>query len=475
MVQRHSYAAMLLLMASALFPGGSCHPFQIPQAPTTATSILSAERLIKEANGGKGSMHAYREDSPGLSSHEDVVKGQRAHASTSHDVVFIAKHRNMDELTRILHDVSDPTSQNYGNHLTRDEIYDLTFNPEAHEEIIAYLKAAGAAVSVVETTSEHITARAPIGIWERMLDTEFYSYTLPQSVVDIATTDSTNTANLHTFVRTEKYSVPLALDSHVAFVMNTVQLPQLRSSKTPLFKVDPRDLKVELTKFGEETELYASYVTPQLINNIYNIDSNVGHPRATQAAYETVQQLFSPEDLLQFQQTFKLPIRETNASYGGHLATAAFCKASGYTICAEGNLDIMYMLAMADTPTIHWYSDLPMAWYLFDLLNSPKRPPLVISMSYGSEERYLSESEFTTFENSAKKLGLMGVTILVASGDDGAAPQVARRDITKCRYMPSYPTSCPYVISVGATQVTLQKDYFLILKFCTFYTCNLQR
>ena len=401
-------------------------------------------------------MHAHRERSPGLLSHDDVVKGQRAHASTSHDVIFVVKKRNMDELTRILHDVSDPTSQNYGNHMTRDEIIKLTSNPESKDEIMAYLKAAGATVTLVSHAGESITASASIGVWERMFNTEFFTYTLPESVVDSTTPSSRNAANLHTFVRTEEYSVPLALDSHVDFVMNTVQLPQLRSSKIPYIKVNPSDLPSGSSRFNLETEVIPNFVTPQVINNIYNIESNTGHPRATQAAYETVEQLFSEGDLTQFQKTFKLPIRAINASYGGHLATPEFCKASGYSICAEGNLDIMYMLSIADTPTIHWYSDLPMAWFLYDIVYAPKTPPLVISMSYGSEERYLSISEYSTFENAAKMLGVMGVTVLASAGDDGVSPQAARRDAAQCKYMPFYPASCPYVISVGATQVHLK-------------------
>jgi tripeptidyl-peptidase I len=339
--------------------------------------------------------------------------------------------------------------------MTRDEVIALTSNPESQDEIIAYLKAAGARVTLVEHSGGTITANAPISIWERMLNTEFYSYSLPSSIVSNDILDVRNKANLHTFVRTEEYSVPLALDSHVAYVMNTVQLPQLRSSNLPVIKVITDELSSRSSRFSEESVILYPYITPQKLNNVYNIDDNTGHPRATQAAYETVKQLFSPQDLTTFQTKMVLPIRAVNQSYGNMTATAAQCKARGYSICAEGNLDIMYMMGIADTPTIHWYTDTPMAWYLFALVYAPTPPPLVISMSYGSEERYLSISEYTTFEESAKKLGVMGVTVVASAGDDGVSPHPARHDATKCSYMPTWPASCPYVISVGATQVFL--------------------
>ena len=49
------------------------------------------------------------------------------------------------------------------------------------------------------------------------------------------------------------------------------------------------------------------------------------------------------------------------------------------------------------------------------------------------------------------KLSAMGVTILAASGDDGAPGRQARSDPALCGYDPFFPSSLPYVLSVGAT------------------------
>lgn len=50
------------------------------------------------------------------------------------------------------------------------------------------------------------------------------------------------------------------------------------------------------------------------------------------------------------------------------------------------------------------------------------------------------------------KLGIMGVSIFVSSGDDGAPGSVARDHPNKCGYSPSFPATSPYVTAVGATQ-----------------------
>jgi tripeptidyl-peptidase-1 len=56
------------------------------------------------------------------------------------------------------------------------------------------------------------------------------------------------------------------------------------------------------------------------------------------------------------------------------------------------------------------------------------------------------------------KLGLMGTTIVVAAGDDGAPGWYARTDLTQCRYAVMFPASCPYITSIGATMVSAQSD-----------------
>jgi len=58
----------------------------------------------------------------------------------------------------------------------------------------------------------------------------------------------------------------------------------------------------------------------------------------------------------------------------------------------------------------------------------------------------------TSFNNEAMKLGLTGVTIIAAAGDDGVANYYSRQSASYCGYYPSFPASSPYVTAVGATQ-----------------------
>ena len=78
-------------------------------------------------------------------------------------------------------------------------------------------------------------------------------------------------------------------------------------------------------------------------------------------------------------------------------------------------------------------------------------PPVVISISYGGPENPDSQGEvdmYNAFNVHAMKLGVRGVTIMVASGDDGA-----NFFFEPCQgYNPSFPATSPYVTAVGATQ-----------------------
>ena len=120
----------------------------------------------------------------------------------------------MLELKRILNDVSNPTSLNYAQYLTGKEVADLTSNTEARNAVVTYLQANG--VSTISETmyGEFITANAPISVWEKVLNTVFYTFNHTQlnGVVE-------------QLVRAESYSIPIELTNHVDCVLNTIEMP----------------------------------------------------------------------------------------------------------------------------------------------------------------------------------------------------------------------------------------------------------
>ena len=412
--------------------------------------------------------HVFRESIPRLSTRQDLSRLDRLHHEHIHKVIFVIRQKNMDKLTDILHDISDPLSENYGRHMTKEEISIMTSNPVGHDAIMSYLHAKGVTTFHETLDGEFITASAPISVWEQTFDTQFFSYHQKQ-----------RNGETEMFVRAEKYSVPIELDHHVATVFNTIQLPYQLSGdlKNKIIETETEtetaiEMEMGLGEAGaggggeshnmkaQVINAYASYTTPQKLRAAYNMGDSMGSNRSTQVVYATIGQYFSPADLAAFQVAARLPNRTVSSvPYG--FSSDKVCK-DNPTDCVEGNLDIQYIMAMSPvSPTTYWYSSQGFASWLFNVALA-KAAPLVISLSYGADEALMTVGEMENFNVYAIKLSTAGSTILVASGDDGAIVHDSKAGgQAKCAYLPSFPSTCPYVTSVGATQV---RGLFVLLE-----------
>jgi tripeptidyl-peptidase-1 len=88
-------------------------------------------------------------------------------------------------------------------------------------------------------------------------------------------------------------------------------------------------------------------------------------------------------------------------------------------------------------------------------LSNETNVPWVHSVSYGSQGDYPSISYRDRLNAEFQKVGVRGVSILFASGDDGAGCQgigAASPQACDCTFYPSFPATCPYTTSVGATK-----------------------
>jgi tripeptidyl-peptidase-1 len=393
-----------------------------------------------------------------------------------HTVVFALSQRNIPDLERILWDVSDPTSENYGKHWTRAEVGAFTSNPTATKAVLEYLS------TVKEVTIDHrtlydeyITATGSVEVWEALLNTEFNVYTLkevhsgPDSVESYVGRDK-----VRALIRSESYSLPSELSEHVTAVFNTVQFPELRRKKrNDVSKVkqtvdsvlpdtaDPGNLsgyrsvaikakqEVESVLPDSQSGIIYGYVTPQLLFEYYKISNPVGSADVSQAVFETGNDAMNPDDLTYFQETFNLPVEAISEDIGGHVSTQA-CNANVYDGCVESNLDVQYIMAVSQsTPTTYYYYDW-ISWSdWITTVADTANPANVYSISWGSYEVALASSDKDSFQTEAIKLGVMGTTLVAASGDDGV---IYSYDTDYyCSYIPVFPASCPYVTAVGGT------------------------
>lgn len=112
-----------------------------------------------------------------------------------------------------------------------------------------------------------------------------------------------------------------------------------------------------------------------------------------------------------------------------------------------------------------WPKKIPMIYYSIDKnsetpfydwiieVGQNPTPPLVHSVSYGDvENQAAAKANNERINTEFMKAGARGLTIMVASGDDGVGNFPVRTDSSQCGFNPSFPATSPYVLAVGATQ-----------------------
>jgi tripeptidyl-peptidase-1 len=433
--------------------------------------------------------HAFMERSK-IHLRHDVRFFKNAASNTRHKLIFGIKQNNLDKLTDILHDVSDPLSPNYGKHWTKEEIVKFTVNPEANAAVIKYLESNN--INVVDQTlnGEYITAEADVSQWESMLNCKFHVYRLLTD--EEGTTDPNSDDNSNHVIRTESYSVPQEISSHLFAVFNTVQFPHLISPNLQKRNLNEKkapaedeeettaNLRVQTNKDNSNNDnnyvekfvdwnqpgLREGAVTPGFIAIYYDVpfhgvtDSSL----VTQAVVQSLNNAYNATDLTAFQKAFSLDVHPIAKNIGGPVNPNTCHSTSSSSSfltqgCTAANLDVQYMMGVAQgAPTTYVYTNnagskgdqLDWLNFVTSAANSSK-PAQVYSISYATYEFSLSESTMKAFETEVIKLGVMGTTIVASAGDDGVIGQYARRNASMCGYFAQYPASCPYVLAVGGT------------------------
>ena len=414
------------------FSGGSSTPppwnmrrlLLLIHAYCATVRCLGTSRL-----GADTHSHIYKESIPSYSTRSDLIKRVSLNDDHIHEVVFVVRQNNMNELIKTLHDVSDPFSRNYGKHMSSEQVAAMTTNPVARNAIADHLNEIGATVTSETMNGDFISASAPVSVWAKVFNTEFFLFHLEQP-----------SGEVEEIVRAESYYVPKVLHKHVDCVLNTIEIPVIRSnSKKVEISRSDRRLKNKLLGHFEG----AGYNVPSSLRKYYNLSDVHGSNLSTQAAAAMGGNYFSPNSLAYFQANISHQPAQEALLFGGFVSEDPTLEYD------ESSLDVQYLMGMSPiSPTTFWHARGLMS-LMRGFLNTPN-PPLVLSISYGLAESLVGENEHNSFTTMVQKLGVMGVTILIASGDDGANSRAG------CGYAPDYPSTNPYVTAVGATAVRHQ-------------------
>ena len=399
--------------------------------------------------------------------------------SVYHSCIVAVKHLNEDKLYAELMMVSDPASDKYGRHWTREQVDDFVANPTGTAAVLRELEAAGLAVVDQSLRGMYIRANGSVAAWSSLLSVEFRSYNLKGKNNVIYRVENTQSILL-----------PPLLSEHVSCVLNAALLePVLHNDQTQrrllshipevvedidffpdqkaaagdtpcaspeILPSSKRQLKPKIAK-----KVYKNAISPYIVQLLYNISDSAGDPNIRQGVLASSDEFYSMQDFGAYRSEMQLPVM-TNGELTAKGVSTSHDKvdrcSNTPSYCAETSLDVQALSSVVTGPkTVIWFDseeDLLASWIYS--VASDSSPPSVLSLSYGySENAIIAAGDYgaklvNQFDLEAKKLGLMGTTIIAASGDHGA---IGRNNAVngRCSYDVTWPASSPFVLSVGAT------------------------
>ncbi|KAH9167147.1 subtilisin-like protein [Lactarius sanguifluus] len=374
-------------------------------------------------------------------------------SETTIDLHIALKAKNENALIDALIEVSSPGHPKQGAYLSREEVAELVApSSDVLELTNAWLEHYGVHPSSISTKhggSWLTLIGVPVSRANELLSASYQLYQ------HIGTND--------TVLRTLSYGLPAALVKHVQNVAPTTHFGFPRTTRQePLTRrggATREQMKVSGGDPGTVLSSRDQDVTPSFLRSLYKTSSYV--PLATDRNMLGVAGYLSdwpsPDDLRQFMNQYRSDA--TSATYSVVKIHGGGYDPSNPT--TEANLNMQYTSAIA-YPTPHiFYStgnfdtqgDGFMYW--LDYVLGMWRVPQTVSTPYGMPE-YLVPPDYATYVcNLFARLGVRGVSVLSSSGNDG----VGRGNClfqdnsgnSRVRFLPTFPSTCPWVTSVGGT------------------------
>ncbi|KAL9108225.1 MAG: hypothetical protein Q9227_006963 [Pyrenula ochraceoflavens] len=402
----------------------------------------------------------------------------RAPATHVIDLKIALKQSNFDELERQLYAVSDPSHPKYGQHLRIDEVNELVKPTDETSELVhEWLQDNGISRDSCSYSGakDWISVSLPVSEVERLLDTKYHVYRHDDGMQ---------------LVRTPAWSLPIHLHDHINAIQPTNAF--MRGEKQARGAVKHQNIGRSTHMKIADAAPYAapdasvaavcntSSVTPLCLRTFYQTlnytvqaaDKNsvgltdyLGESNNRSDTYRFLSQ-YRPEAV---QAAYQFKVEQIAGGPDEQTQETPEELAAGTSI--EGNLDVETILSESYPTPLTAYStggsppfinststptntnEPYLVWV--ERVLSDASAPNVISTSYGDDEQTVPLSYATTVCNKFAELGARGKTLMFSSGDSGVGPTgacVSNDGKNTTKFLPSFPSSCPFITTVGATQ-----------------------
>jgi tripeptidyl-peptidase-1 len=337
------------------------------------------------------------------------------------DVLVGLRRSNVDRLNEFFWASSTPDNANYLNHLSWDAMGALVRPSEtAIAGVLAWLASHGATDVRVAAHGDAIHASLSLSELEKMTSGRFATF--------VHATSGRRIVRL-----TGGVSLPSRIAEYVETFTGLHGFP---------LELDPIASNAQINQSNQ--------VTPKLIKSAYSI-ANV-----KKSGYKNIQAI------AQFQGQYVAP-SDLSTFCKAYNPDGSDCKISKFVgqntptqPGVESMLDTEYIMGVGQG-TETWVYSYPNFDFCADLLTwandvAAEDPhPNVVSVSYGSQKiDFCDSTTINRLSQDVQKLGAMGITVLIASGDDGSGG-MSRQGSNNGKLSPSFPASIPYAVAVGST------------------------
>ncbi|CZR40527.1 uncharacterized protein FPRO_05427 [Fusarium proliferatum ET1] len=355
---------------------------------------------------------------------------------------------------KVAQEVSDPESNQYGRFLGAHELRAIV--PDKgfiSAKVTGWLEDEG--LSNYTTSPDYVDVITAIADWNRVLNTTFYHFQ--------------HKATGRTMIRTTQYSIPSTQKGVISYIYPTVQF--FRSAPAPK-TIQARQ------RVPTGPSNCSNSVCPSQLRTQYNIHYSPadGKSGSTIAIAGFLNNFPNITDI----KAFLTKYDKRNPKLIPSINVASINKgtlkppAGGGSLTVEAELDLDYAMAFTGPLPVTFYSvgghgpkigqapnapvspdsNEPYAEF-FDYVLGLENPPKVISISYNDDEKDVPVAYAKHVCDLFAKAATRGISIIGSSGDGGAAGTDGNTCLgvsgKKRLFVPSFPSSCPWMTSVGAT------------------------
>ncbi|KAL1304330.1 hypothetical protein AAFC00_000731 [Neodothiora populina] len=396
-----------------------------------------------------------------------------APASHTINLRIALKQDRFHELERHLYEVSDPSHDRYGQHLTEHEVKKFVQPADQTLELVREWLADNGINDdhlSFSPAKDWITIPLPVERVESLLDTKYSLYRHD---------DGSET------VRTLNWSLPSHLHEHIDTIQPTNSFFRAKPQAISLQVEKRPDLDSKALQYYEAPDVgsvcVANAVTPGCLRTLYGtIDyepQSAGVNKMGLTDY--LDESNNRSDTYLYLQRFRPEAKEAAYEFTFDVidnGSTAQSYPPGYVEenepDIEANLDVETMIGIgwptpliayttggsppftADDTTTSNTNEPYLEWLSYVLATNDSDLAKVISTSYDDDEQTVPLSYAVRTCNEFAQLGARGVSLFFAAGDGGvggAGSCYSNNGTNAPTFLPLFPSTCPYITSVGGT------------------------